>query len=462
MTSYDTLAIGCPGDLHFGAASRPLTTRRGLRIGEGRVHPELNFTLPAISISEDTWPQITRQYREIIADALERAQRLDCRDLVVEFETLPEMTRRPAWAAEIVQILHEALQKAHDDWGLASALRVTPNDNRDMQRPPRMRGGELLETTLQTLRLSAESGADLLAIESTGGKEVHDSALVMGDLPQVIFSLCVMGVRDMRFLWSQIVEMAGEYEDVHPAGDTACGFANTAMVLAEQSMVPRVFAAVVRAVSAVRSLAAYEEGAVGPGKDCGYENIILKAITGLPMSMEGKTAACAHSSPVGNVSAAACDLWSNESVQNVKLLGGWAPSCYLEQLIYDCRLMNAAIEEGPDAVLALQRLLVDSDCSLDPQAFVLMPRSAIAIAEVIVTSESHYDAGRRVAAFTVQLLRDAIDDDLLDVAEREMRWLDMMQASVEAMPDDESEFIDQMLGQIDTEKVVLEDYDLSP
>jgi hypothetical protein len=28
-----------------------------------------------------------------------------------------------------------------------------------------------------------------------------------------------------------------------------------------------------------------------PGKDCGYENPILKAITGFPMAMEGKTSA---------------------------------------------------------------------------------------------------------------------------------------------------------------------------
>ena len=68
----------------------------------------------------------------------------------------------------------------------------------------------------------------------------------------------------------------------------------------------RVFAAVVRAVSAVRTLVCYECGAVGPGKDCGYENPILKAITGFPIAMEGKTAACAHLSPVGNIAAAAC------------------------------------------------------------------------------------------------------------------------------------------------------------
>lgn len=80
------------------------------------------------------------------------------------------------------------------------------------------------------------------------------------------------------------------------------------MVLAEKRYIPRVFAAVDRAITAVRSLVAYEQGAVGPGKDCGYENPFLKAITGYPMAMEGKSAACAHLSPMGNVAAATCDL----------------------------------------------------------------------------------------------------------------------------------------------------------
>ena len=57
-------------------------------------------------------------------------------------------------------------------------------------------------------------------------------ALVMADLPAVIFALCVLGVRDMRFLWTELDKIARKH-GVHCAGDTACGFGNTAMVLAE-------------------------------------------------------------------------------------------------------------------------------------------------------------------------------------------------------------------------------------
>ncbi len=455
---YTELAITSPSELVYGVAPEPLTTRSGLTIGDGRVYPELNFTLPAMSITEESWPEILRIYREIASDALKRAEHLECAGLVLEFETLPDMTGRPEWAIEVCAVLLEEIAAARER-GVTAALRATPNDNRDMQRPPRMRDGQLLESTLATFEGCARLGVDLLSIESTGGKEIHDTALTMCDLPQVIFALCVLGVRDMRFLWTRIVDIAHRH-GVHPAGDTACGFANTAMVLADQGMIPRSFAAVVRAVSAVRSLVAYECGAVGPGKDCGYENPILKAITGLPMSMEGKTAACAHSSPLGNIAAATCDLWSNESVQHVRLLGGWAPSCYLETLEYDVRLLNVAAEDGPEAALRLRDWLVASDASRDPQAFILAPDNVIALAQAIVGADSHYHAGRAVAAEALRLLNAGRADGLVLIPERELRWLEMMQDALEALPDDEGDFIAAQTPLLDAGAVRPGDYGL--
>lgn len=456
--AYTELAIADARDLVFGTAPKPLTTRSGLVIGGGRVYPELNFTLPPMHISEATWPEIQRIYREIAVDALARAERLHSDGAVFEFETLPEMTRRPEWAIGICAILREEIEAARER-GLTVALRVTPNDNREMERPPRLRKGELLEQTLATFEGCAELGADLLSIESTGGKEINDTALTMCDLPQMIFALCVLGARDMRFLWTKIVEIAGRH-GVHAAGDTACGFANTAMVLAENNMIPRSFSAVVRAVSAVRSLVAYECGAVGPGKDCGYENPILKAITGLPMSMEGKSSTCAHSSPLGNVAAAACDLWSNESVQHVRLLGGWAPTCYLETLEYDARLMNVAASDGPDAARQLRDWMVRSDAALDPQAYILAPESVIALAGAIVGADSPYHAGVAVARETLALLNAARAEGLVAIAEREDRWLDLMATQLDALPEDEGEFIDAQLAALDQNTLRTTDYDL--
>jgi len=458
-SGYKRLAISNPADLRFGVSPSPLTTRRGMTIGGGIVYPELNFTLPPMFVDASTMPEVRTQYEQIISGALHRAVELEAPGLVIEFETLPPMTENPAWGIELTRILLDGMAGAHAKHGLKSVLRITPNDTREMERPPRMRSGPLYEAMLTTFDGCAAAGAELLSIESVGGKEVHDEALMMGDLRGVIFGLCVLGVRDMRFLWTQLNQIARKH-GVHCAGDTACGFANTAMVLAEQKMIPRVFAAVVRAVSAVRTLACYECGAVGPGKDCGYENPILKAITGFPMAMEGKTAACAHLSPLGNIAAATCDTWSNESVQNIKLLGGMAPTCYVEQLIYDCRLMNEALADGRDAALLYRKWMVNSDAHRDPQAYILTPDSAIAIAQSIVTAPTAYDAGKASALTALSLMRNAHKDGALRLHPREVPYLDRLQKTVEALPSKESEFIGEMMGEVDTSRFVPADYDI--
>ncbi|MFZ2639396.1 MAG: methyltransferase MtaB domain-containing protein [Verrucomicrobiia bacterium] len=459
MSKFIQLAISNPADLRFGVAPKPLVTRRGMTIGGGIVYPELNFTLPPMYVKQETMPEVRRQYQQIITGALQRAVELEAPGLVIEFETLPPMTENPAWGIELARILLDAMEQAHIKHGLKSVLRMTPNDTREMERPPVMRSGQLWERMLETFEGSAAAGAELLSIESVGGKEVHDEALTMGDISAVIFALCVMGVRDMRFLWTELDKIAKKH-GVHCAGDTACGFGNTAMVLAEQRMIPRVFAAVVRAVTAVRTLVGYECGCVGPGKDCGYENPILKAITGFPMAMEGKTAACAHFSPLGNIAAATCDTWSNESVQNIKLLGGMAPTCYVEQLIYDCRLMNLALADGRDAALLYRKWMVASDAALDPQAYVLTPESSIAIAQAIVAAPDYYQAGKAAALTAIRLLREGLTEGKVKIAQRELPWLDTMQEAVEGLPVKEDDFINQMMPLVDTAKFVAKDYDL--
>jgi len=459
MSSFQQLAITDPSKLTFGFSPKPLKLRSGMTLGGGLVYPELNFTLPTMFVNGETMDEVSRQYQEMISAALKRAAELDVPGVVVEFETLPPMTENPDWGMRVTQILLDALNEASVKDGLKSVLRMTPNDTREMVRPPVMRSGQLWENMLELFDRAAGAGAELLSIESVGGKEVHDEALQACDVSQVIFALCVMGVRDMRFLWTQIAAIA-ERHNVHAAGDTACGFANTAMVLAEQRLIPRVFAAVVRSISAVRSLVAYECGAVGPGKDCGYENVILKAITGYPMAMEGKTAACAHLSPVGNVSAAACDTWSNESVQNVRLLGAMAPTCSMEQLAYDVRLFNQAIGDGPEAAGMLKRWLTRSDTALDPQALVLAPESAIQIGAAIVGAPNPYRAGVAAGLTAIGLISDAYEYGCLRIPQREVCWLNTIQEALEELPEDEGAFIDSMMGVVDTTTFRPQDYEL--
>jgi len=457
---YRTLAITDPAELIFGLAPKPLTTRSGMVIGGGTVYPELNFTLPPMSIDAGTMPEVRRNYEQIIQGALRRAADLEAPGVVIEFETLPPMTEHPQWGLDIAKVLLEGMQREKDRSGLKSVLRMTPNDNREFERPPLMRRGRYWEAMLELFEGSAAAGAELLSIESVGGKELHDEALVNGDLAASLFALCILGERDMRFLWTHLQKIADRH-GVKCAGDTACGFGNTAMVLAEQKMIPRVFAAVVRAITAVRSLVAYECGAVGPGKDCGYENPILKAITGFPMAMEGKTSACAHLSPMGNLAAACCDTWSNESVQNIKLLGGMAPTCYMEQLAYDCRLMNTARMHGRDSARLLQQWLVESDVATDPQAFIISPASSVELARAIVGADSHYHAGVAVARKAVELLRDAHDQGRLRIAANEVSWFDTMQDTLDELPASESKFIAAQLALADHSRFLPAEYGLS-
>ena len=456
---YKTLAISNPQELIFGYAAKPITTRRGLIIGGGKVYPELNFTLPTMTVSLDTITEIKNQYKEIIQGSLEKAQHLYSEGVVIEFETLIEMSQTPEIAIELVLLMNELCEKFYQKHGFKSEVRFTPNDLREFERPPKQRTSNLLTKMLELFEKGAVAGGDLLSIESTGGKEISDEALLMCNIKQFIFSQSVLGVRDMKMLWKNIVDIARRTGRI-AGGDTAYGFGNTAMVLAEKKYIPKVFAAIVRIATVVRTIVAVEEGAVGPDKDCGYEGPFLKAITGIPISMEGKTSACAHSSPMGNIAAACCDLWSNESVQNVKLLADMAPIVYMEQLQYDVRLFNQAIKEGKESILMLQRLLVNSDIFYDPQAYILAPENVIKISGEIVKGDNYIDATKRGCLKGLELIENAIQSGALLRDEKETNWINILKDDISSIPNDESKFVEESISTIEPDKIILSEYGL--
>jgi methanol--5-hydroxybenzimidazolylcobamide Co-methyltransferase len=448
MVEFLETAVKSVDSFVFGRCPRPVRLQSGLVIGDGSVYPELNFTLSPTVISAETMPDILVQYREMLRDACERAIRLDQDGLIVEFELLPEMTRHPKWGGDVTAVLKETLDGFAATSGLKSALRVTPSDVREFERPPRMRDGEFWDAMLGSFEVCAREGAELLSIESTGGKEIHDTALLEADLESAIFAVACLGGRDMAYLWDHITEIAGRYGAV-PAGDSACGFSNTAMTLAEGRYLPRVWAALDRVLTVPRSLVALQHGAVGPTKDCAYEGPYLKAITGCPVSLEGSEAACAHFSPIGNISRAVADLWSNESVQNVKLLGGMAPTVSLEQLVYATRLMNAASAKGPEAAQALRDLFVVSDARRDPQAYVLRPDVVLEVSEAIVGARTTYERTRVAALKTLEMLRTAHENGDLDLEPRELTWLQRLSRQADALPEDEAELIASVVSNTD-------------
>ncbi|MCF7823681.1 MAG: hypothetical protein K9N35_05865 [Candidatus Marinimicrobia bacterium] len=443
MTKYfGSLAIKHPDDLIFGYAPKPVSCGQGLTIGVGQVFPEINFTLPPMLINESNWNEVLSHYHNICENVLARAEKLRVPGIVMEFEHLPPMSMKPELGAEITSLIKNYLLEFYRRTGIPNALRVTVVDLRDADHPPLLRSGQRWEQTREAFILSAVAGADILSIESVGGKEVHDQALMYSDLSGIVASLGILACRDMGWLWDEIVDICKEY-DVVPGGDTACGFSNTAMQMAGQGLLPATLSALVRAASAPRSLVAYEHGAIGPSKDCAYEGPIIKAITGVPISMEGKSSCCAHFSPLGNIAGAMADLWSNESVQNIKLLSGTAPEAFLELLAYDCRLFNIA--ENKNESRMYRDLLVRSDLEQSPEALMLEPQTVLRIARSIAQCPNPYTQTRNAIFTAFKSLQDAVDSNQLKLPSREQTWWSKIPGLLAQIPENENEAIEYLI-----------------
>ncbi|MCL2217444.1 MAG: methanol--corrinoid methyltransferase [Defluviitaleaceae bacterium] len=449
-TAYENLA-----DFVYGKALYPVTLKNGMSIGGGTMYPEINFTLPEMLITKEAMPEVLRNYTEIVTGICERARELAVPGFVAEIETLPPMTENPAWGIEVCKTVVDIIKENEAKYGIKGAVRITPNDIREGKELEHMWRGRHWEAMLKTFEGCAKTGADFMSIESVGGKEVHDEAVMYCDIAKSIFALSVLGCTDMNKLWPEIVKIADK-NGIIAAGDTACGFANTAMVMAEKNYIPKVFASTVRVISAVRSVVAVENGAKGPHKDCGYEGVYVKAITGTPISMEGKTAACAHLSPVGNIAACMADLWSNESVQNIRLLGGMAPTVSFEQLTYDCRLMNEATKKGQS--LLMRDLYADSDSRLNPQAYVLRPNVVLEISKEIVKEDGYYPRAKKAAALALAHMEKGYKNGDLELDDRELTWLENLNEAIDALPADTEAFTAQIMGEC--EKLDPKKYDM--
>lgn len=453
---FDEVCYKDINEFVYGYAKKPVTFKNGMVIGEGTVYPELNMTLPPMTINESTMKKVLSQYKEMISGACTKALELSSPGVIMEIELLPPHTFNPQWGIDVAKVVKETMRE-YEGQGLKSLLRITPVDIREGRDLTHMYHGEHWDKVMETFRGSAEAGSDMLAIESVGGKNIHDDAVMNCDLPKALFALGVVGARDMEVLWTNIVKIAKETGSV-ASGDTACGFGNTSMVLAEKQFIPRVFAAVDRVMCAVRTMVAVECGAIGPDKDCAYEGVYTKAITGTPISMEGRTSACAHSSSVGNIVGALCDCWSNESVENQRMLGGMAPTVYMEQLIYDCRLFNTFTAQGK--ALTYRDAMVASDSKLDPHAYILNPRVVLDISEKIVKGKTAFERTKIAAAATIEELKKGIAAEELIVSDREVRYLDIIERQLATVPDDEESFTADMIKNNSTEKFDPKKYDM--
>jgi len=420
-------------EIKYGFSKFPLKYGINLEIGRGKVVPEIKY-FPRIKES------LKEEYTNITKEILNRAVDLGVRDLQLETELTYVETGDPKLAGEIVRIQKEIMENYAKEYNINLGLRVTVADMRDFRKVKHDEEG--FSKMLETFEEVSKNGADVLSIESEGGKELFNYAIIRQDILGIVTSLGLLSALDMKRLWKEIVKIA-KRNNVIAGGDSACAFGNTAMRLAggiKSNTIPHTLAAVVRSMSASRSLVAYEEGAVGPGKDCAYENVIIKAITGYPMSMEGKSSAVAHSSLVGNIAAATCDLWSNEQVENVRLFGGYGPEVFLEILHYDTKLMNKAIESGNQD--CLKEILIESDKYSDPQAYVLSPDIALEIGKTIVSEE---DTLLRTIFAGVRLVELMMKEEKLKLNRSEKRFLEIMKNKLEEISKEPHKKVEQAL-----------------
>jgi methanol--5-hydroxybenzimidazolylcobamide Co-methyltransferase len=137
-----------------------------------------------------------------------------------------------------------------------------------------------------------------------------------------------------------------------------------------------------------------------------------------------------------------CDLWSNESVQNIRLLSGNAPEAYAETLAYDCRLMNVATARNQ--ALTLRDWLTESDEWLSPQAAVLSPQACYRIAEALVAAPDRYLRTIAAGQAAVQILREGEEAGRLSLAPKERNWLARIEAAIAGLPASEEELLHEM------------------
>lgn len=439
MKLTSQMAYKSAEDMMFGTALKPVTSKRGLVFGGGHVIPEIvPHPRPG---SEKTMKTLLREYERANGDALERCVIVGHPCLMVENEHVFQMTHNPKWGGEIAAQTAKQMDEYLSKYGLKAAYRSTPADLRkpDMHH---MRESDYTKEIIESFEEVAKY-ADVISIESMGGKEIFDHAIIRNDVAGLLFGQAVLGGLDMEWMWNQIVAIAKKNNCI-AGGDTNCSEANTAMFMAGGFLskdVPHTFAALSRAICVSRTLVAYECGATGPTKDCAYEDPIIKAITGVPISSEGKTSACAHSDLCGNVIAAVTDVWSNEAVEYHDMFGATTTAVFSEILGYDCAAMNAAIDLGYQK--EFQACLINSDKYRGPHGFMLSPDNAWLIGKAVVdNSESLYARGKAAAVKCGELM---LGDPKLRLTQFEKESLQGYMKDMEKLPAKEGDFIDMCL-----------------
>lgn len=444
MKRYTKMEYNSPEEMIFGHAKYPVKGPWDIEIGAG-------YVVPAIKVApgegtEKSKESITTECANIARSAAARAVDVGLPSFMVEQEHISQQTNNPEWTGSCVQAQAEVLEKYYDEYGVKIALQATPADIRDEEKGSEFRTSDQYNKVIESIEQSAENGATIIGIETTGGKSVSDYGISRGDIKAILFGIGVLGSIDMEYMWTEISKICNKH-NVICGGDTNCSQSNTAMFLAgglTDKDCSHTLAAITRAIGAANSLVAVEAGATGPLKDCGYENPIIKSITGVPITTEGKNAVCAHSDLMGNLIAGITDVWSNESVYHREEMGGTTPQVWLQATGFEASLMNTAIET--DQAEILRDLYTLTDKYRDPQALILAYDNAYRIGEAIIEyADDPYKRSIAAALEAGKIINEAIDNKKMQLTRFERDTLDNTIKTLEGLPDDSEKFTKQCI-----------------
>lgn len=104
-------------------------------------------------------------------------------------------------------------------------------------------------------------------------------------------------------------------------------------------------------------------------------------------------------------------------------------------LIYDCRLMNTALNTGQEK--SLRELFVQSDVNQDPQALMLDPTVVYnAGMEIIKAGKDDYSRTLAAARFALRMLKESFAEKRYTLTSRDERWMNMIEQGVDDLPAD--------------------------
>ncbi|MDR2845743.1 MAG: methanol--corrinoid methyltransferase [Candidatus Methanoplasma sp.] len=443
-TRYTKQAYASADEMVFGTAKSPVSYGFGIKVGAGRVIPELNYA-PRPGSEKDA-ARLKKEYVDYISkDVLNRAVTLGFPDVQLETEWISQMGN-PKMSIGVVEGQKEITEKFHEEYGINSAVRHTIPDQREVEEGLRVgaKGKHAYpEALFKAAEIACENGADVLSCETMGGKELADYAVTNGDITAFLYGVGYLGSIDMEYVWSEFVNIAKKNKTV-AGGDTNCSGANVSMFMAGGFLdndVQRTFSAVTRAISAARTLVAWEAGASGPDKDCGYEGPIVKSIAGKPCAQEGKNCQCAHADLQGNLMAQVTDLWSNESVEYHPEFGGSSVQCWLGSLGYEVSLMNTAIATGQEKTL--RDLYMISDRTRGPEGYILAYDNAYEIGKAIAAEGKDIYLRAKAAGLTAaKLIKKGNDAKELALTNKQKDVLDAIIKELEALPSEEAKFVE--------------------